>query len=105
MSVSSAPIGNTITSTPTPFEKPMEVTTIRPIHNEREHEDALRQIERLMDAEAQGDDADMLEALAVLVEDYERRHIPMRLPDPIAYIDFVMEARGITRKELEPYIG
>src|SRR5439155_3985269 len=53
----------------------------------------------------QGDDADMLEALAILVEDYERRQMPMRLPDPIAYLDFVMDARGLARKELEPYIG
>ena len=29
----------------------------------------------------------------------------MGMPDPIAMIEFVLEARGLTRKDLEPYIG
>ncbi len=44
--------------------------------------------------------------LADLVEAYEAEKYPVeRSDDPIAMIEFVLEARGLTRKDLEPYIG
>ena len=51
----------------------MDATAVLPIHNENEYEAALKRIERLMNAEVRGADADTLEALTILVEDYERR--------------------------------
>ncbi len=41
----------------------------------------------------------------MLVEKYEARHFPIEAPDPIAFLEYVMEARGLTRKDMEPYIG
>jgi HTH-type transcriptional regulator/antitoxin HigA len=43
--------------------------------------------------------------LALLVERYERLHYPIADPDPIEFINHVMESRGLTRKDMEPYIG
>lgn len=41
-----------------------------------------------------------------MVEAYEEVCYPIELSnDPIAMIEFVLEARGLTRKHLEPYIG
>jgi len=43
--------------------------------------------------------------LALLIEQYERAHFPITDPDPIDFLRHVMEARSLTRKDLEPYIG
>ncbi len=43
--------------------------------------------------------------LVLLIEAYEARHYPIPDPDPIDFLHHVMEARGLTRKDLESYIG
>ena len=43
--------------------------------------------------------------LATLVEAYEAKHHPIPSPDPIDFLQHVMESRGLTRKDLEPCIG
>ena len=43
--------------------------------------------------------------MTTLVEAYEARHFPMDLPDPVEAIKFLMEKKGLTRKDLEPYLG
>jgi HTH-type transcriptional regulator/antitoxin HigA len=57
---------------------------IAPIRAEKEYREALRIIEGLMLAEAGTPEGDQLEVLAILVEDYERRHYPLDQPDPLA---------------------
>lgn len=78
---------------------------LRPIKTKREHQAALKEIEALWDARAGTAGADRLEVLVLLVEAYERKHFPIELPHPIDFLQHVMEARGLTRKDLEPYIG
>ncbi|MEZ4730968.1 MAG: hypothetical protein R3E79_27935 [Caldilineaceae bacterium] len=46
-----------------------------------------------------------MEVLLTLVEAYEDAPYPMGMPDPIAMIEHVMEAKSLTRADLEPYIG
>ena len=41
----------------------------------------------------------------MLIADYEARHFPMEPPDPVEFLLFIMEQRGLSRKDLEPYIG
>ncbi len=79
--------------------------TIRPIHNEEDYETALAEIEALWDAEPGTAEADRLEVLMTLVEAYEAEHYPIPAPDPIELLLHVMEARGLTRRDLEPYLG
>jgi HTH-type transcriptional regulator/antitoxin HigA len=78
---------------------------LKPIRTEAEHRAALAEIERLWDVPEQSPEADRLEVLALLVEAYEKAHYPIEAPDPVAFIEHVMEARGLTRKDLEPFIG
>jgi HTH-type transcriptional regulator / antitoxin HigA len=49
--------------------------------------------------------ADRLEVLVTLVEAYEAERWPIDLPDPVAAIVFRMEQQGLTRRDLEPYLG
>lgn len=79
--------------------------TLRPIRTKREHQAALREIEALWEAPSGSPEADRLEVLTLLVEAYERKQYPIDAPDPIDFLLFVMEARAMTRKDLEPYIG
>jgi HTH-type transcriptional regulator/antitoxin HigA len=78
---------------------------LRPIRTKREHQAALREIEALWEAPSGSPEADRLEVLTLLVEAYERERYPIEAPDPIDFLQHVMEARAMTRKDLEPYIG
>jgi HTH-type transcriptional regulator/antitoxin HigA len=55
---------------------------IKPIHNERQHRAALREIERLWAARPGTPAHDRLEVLATLVEDYEDRNLAVLPPTP-----------------------
>src|ERR1019366_3141414 len=46
-----------------------------------------------------------LEAIATLVEDYEKRVYPLPNPDPIEAIKFRMEHQGLTSADLLPIFG
>ncbi|MCK6392730.1 transcriptional regulator [Zoogloea sp.] len=78
---------------------------LKPIRTEAEHAEALADIERLWDAPEGSADADRLEVLAMLVEAFEKAHFPIEAPDPISYLEYIMDVRGLTRKDLEQYIG
>ncbi|HWS12979.1 MAG TPA: transcriptional regulator [Rhodocyclaceae bacterium] len=78
---------------------------IKPIRTRKDHQAALVEIERLWEAKEGTAEADRLEVLSLLVEAYERQREPIADPEPIDFLLHVMEARGLTRKDLEPYIG
>ena len=81
------------------------MTINRPIRTDEEHAAALREIEGLMAAEAGTPDGDRLDLLATLVELYEASRWPIEPPDPIEAIRFMMEQKGLARRDLEPAIG
>ncbi|HUE87245.1 MAG TPA: helix-turn-helix domain-containing protein [Vicinamibacterales bacterium] len=78
---------------------------IRPIKTKADHRAALREIERLMDAKPGTAAGDRLEILSTLVDHYESRHESVEPPDPIDALLYHMESRGLTRRDLEPYLG
>ncbi len=78
---------------------------LRPIRTETDYKEALRAIEALFDAPPNTPECDRLDVLSTLVEVYEKREFPIALPDPIEAIQYYMEARGWTRRDLEPCIG
>lgn len=78
---------------------------IKPIKTKADHRAALKEIEKLMTAEAGTPEGERLDVLATLVEAYERKHFPMDLPDPIEAIKFRMEQSGLSPKDLTPMIG
>lgn len=78
---------------------------INAIHTKKDYQAALAEIELLWDAPAKSCGADKLDILTLLVQNYERNHYPIADPDPIEFINHVMESRGLTRKDMEPFIG
>ena len=79
--------------------------TIRPIKTEADYQAALKAIENLFDATPNTPQGDQLEVLTTLVEAYEEQRYALPAPDPIEAVIYHMESRGLTRKDLEPYIG
>jgi len=78
---------------------------IKPIKSERDHKRAIKQIDLLMDSKPGSRDGELLDIMVTLVQAYEEKHHQIEAPDPIAAINFVMEQRGLKRKDLEPCIG
>jgi HTH-type transcriptional regulator/antitoxin HigA len=78
---------------------------IKPIRTEVDYETALAEIEQLFEAVPGTPEGDRLEILTTLVEAYEERHYPIPLPDPIEAILYYLESRGLSRRDLEPYLG
>src|SRR5437660_5099008 len=78
---------------------------IRPIRTEADYRAALKEVESLWDAEPGTLEGDQVEVLSTLIEAYEERHHPIPPPDPIAAILFMMEQKGLTRRDIEPAIG
>ena len=77
------------------------------IHDDIEHAAALAELDALLDAApAPGTpQADELQLLALVIEMYEKQCWPFELPDPVAAILFVMDQRGLSRRDLEEYLG
>jgi len=78
---------------------------IKPIKTETDYQTAMEEIERLFDAASDTPEGDRLEVLTTLVEAYEEKHYAIPLPDPVEAIQYYMESRGLTRRDLESYIG
>ena len=78
---------------------------IRPIKTDEDYQIALAEIEQLFSATPGTAEGDRLEVLMTLVEAYEDEHYDIPVPDPIEAINYYMESRGLSRKDLEPYIG
>jgi HTH-type transcriptional regulator/antitoxin HigA len=104
MSASSARTANTTRSTRRPSEAGA-AAPILPIRSAADHRAALAEIERLMAARKGTPAGDRLDVLATFVEAWEARHVPIDAPDPIAAIQFMMEQKGLARRDLEPAIG
>lgn len=84
-----------------------EPITIRPLKSEADYLAALDEIDSLLgNAEPDTPAGDKLELLITLVETYENQHHPLgESSAPISLIEFVMEQQGLSRKDLEAYIG
>jgi HTH-type transcriptional regulator/antitoxin HigA len=78
---------------------------IHPIKTEADYRRALAEVERLWDADPGTPDGDYVDVLATLIEAYEATHHAIRAPDPIAAIEFMIEQKRLTRRDLEPAIG
>ena len=83
--------------------------TIEPkiVKTEKQYRTYLTEVDRLAadDPVSGTSDADRLELLAKLVEDYEKERFKFKRPDPIAAIRFRMEEQGLRQKDLAPMLG
>jgi HTH-type transcriptional regulator/antitoxin HigA len=78
---------------------------IRPIKTEADYQAALKEIERLFDAAPNTSEGDRLEVLTTLVEAYEEQKYHIPSPDPVEAILYHLESRGLSRDDLEEYLG
>ncbi len=78
---------------------------IKPIKTERDYQAALKEIESIFDAKPNTPKGDRLEVLSILIEAYEEKHYHIPFPHPVEALLYHMESRGLSRKDLEPYIG
>ncbi|MDQ2644734.1 MAG: helix-turn-helix domain-containing protein [Myxococcota bacterium] len=78
---------------------------IEPIADSTAHQKALRRIEKLWDAKPGSREERELDALATLVDAYERRTFVIEPLSPVEAIKVRCEQLGWSRKELEPLIG
>jgi HTH-type transcriptional regulator / antitoxin HigA len=67
------------------------------LENREDHQAALKEIERLFDAEQGTPEFDQLGILVTLVEAYEDKHEPILPPEPIAAILYYLESRRAAR--------
>ena len=77
------------------------------VNTPAEHAAAMGKLSALMEGNpaAGTAEANELELLGHLVEDYEKRHHDLGLPDPLTAIAFRMEQQGLCRKDMVPYFG
>jgi HTH-type transcriptional regulator/antitoxin HigA len=80
---------------------------IRPLRSENDYDAALEEIERYFESEpkpgtAEGDRFDLL---ALVIEDYERKHWPIDPPDAVDAIRYRMETGEHTQADLGRLLG
>jgi len=78
---------------------------IKPIRTDADLDVAFQRLDAIYQAEAGTPEADEMEVLVALIEAYEQQHYPIAPSDPVAAIRFGMEQRGLTPRDLEPFIG
>ncbi len=80
---------------------------LKVIKTEEDYDAAISELKRLFDLHpALGTtEADRLDVLSILVENYDEKNFTFDLPDPISAIKFVMDQRNLTRDDLIPYLG
>jgi HTH-type transcriptional regulator / antitoxin HigA len=75
------------------------------IKTENDYNQALERLEIIFDAKKGTNEGDELELLGILIDQYEKDHFPIDLPDPIEAIKFRMEQLGYTQNDLAKIIG
>lgn len=78
---------------------------IKPIKTEEDYQNALERLENIFDAKPNSKEGDELEILVLLVDNYEKIHFPIELPDPIEAIKFRMEQLNYSNQDLAQIIG
>ncbi len=78
---------------------------IKLIKNKADYEKALKRLEILFDAPIGTPESDEADVLALLIDEYEKKHFPIEAPDPIAAIKIRMEELNLKQSDLINEIG
>lgn len=79
---------------------------IKPIHTKADYEEALQEVDALIDAQPVTPAGDRLEVLLTLIEAFEKKYDPIPAPDdPVEVLHYYMESRGLSRADLIPFLG
>lgn len=83
----------------------MSNTLIKPIKNADHYNQVMAQIELLLDSPAGSPEADLLEVLSILADDYENKTTPILPPDPIEAIRYQANELGLSSTQLAAFVG
>ncbi|RCK41413.1 type II toxin-antitoxin system HigA family antitoxin [Thalassospira profundimaris] len=78
---------------------------LKPIKTEADYEAAMELVENLWDAKPGTPEADQLEVLGILIDQYEAQQYPIAAPDAVEAVLFYMEQNGLERAELGKLLG
>ena len=78
---------------------------LRPIKSEADYQKALDRLEKIFDAPIGTSESDEADILGLMVDDYEKKHYPIDVPDPIEAIRIRMEELQLKQKDLVNAIG
>jgi HTH-type transcriptional regulator/antitoxin HigA len=78
---------------------------IKPIKTKKDYSEALKRMETLWGAKSGTPAGDELDILATLIDNYEEANFPIEAPNPVEAIKYIMEEKGLERKDLEKAIG
>ncbi len=83
----------------------MTLFNIKVIKTEAEYDAAMQRLEHIFDAKKDTPEGDELELLSLVIDNYEKEHFPIDLPDPIETIKYRMDQMGYKQKDLADIIG
>ncbi len=72
-------------------------------HTEEQYENAVRILDELIDNIGENENhplASLMEILGTLIENYESRHLPETVSDPVGVLCFLMDEHGLKQGDL-----
>jgi len=78
---------------------------IKLIKTEEDYQQALERLADLFDAKIGTIESDEADVLAMLVDEYEKKHYPIESPDPIEAIKIRMEEMHLRQKDIAEDLG
>jgi len=80
-----------------------QIMETRPIRTAADYKAALNEVSRLMESDPDPGTPDgaRLDILSTLIQDYESKHFPIDLPEPIEAIKFRIEQAGFATVRLQ----
>ncbi len=79
---------------------------IKPIRNEDDYKNTLKEVELLWESPIYTPDGDRLDVLVTLVEAYETERYPIPvIDDPVGVLEYYLESKGLSHSDLIPYVG
>ena len=78
---------------------------IQPIKSESDYRNGLKRLEVIFDTKTGSPESDEADVLALLIDEYEKRHYRIEAPDPIEAIKIRMEEMHLKQIDLVSEIG
>jgi len=78
---------------------------LKVIETKKDYEVAMKKFQGLFHAKPGSDEEEEAKLLALLIEDYENKHIHIPEPDPIEAIKFMMEQSQMSQQDLVEILG
>lgn len=78
---------------------------IKPIKTEHDYSAALERLEMIFDAVVGTPESDEADILALIIDEYEKKHFPIEAPDPIEAIKIRMEELNLKQVDLIETLG